>query len=201
MHWGDRPACTSSCQRCTRASHFPRTSNCSKGPYELFIGIEQLVWLCDYWKWVYITGDWVIPTVQATRKATYSSSWIGIDGFNNSSLIQTGTEQDYYGGSAHYQAWWEILPAAETVITGMTIHPGDHMHASIQNLGGGTWSITLQDVTTGNSFTTQQLYIQAHKHPLSGSKKPQRSMVESQSSRTMERRHLIPVQSMVVILT
>ncbi len=105
-----------------------------------------------------ITGNWVVPTVQATRQATYSSSWIGIDGFNNSSLIQTGTEQDYYGGSAHYQAWWEILPAAETVISGMTIHPGDHMYASIQNLGGGTWSITLQDVTTGQSFSTQQAY-------------------------------------------
>jgi hypothetical protein len=105
-----------------------------------------------------MTGDWIVPTVQATSKATYSSSWIGIDGYNNSSLIQTGTEQDYYSGSAHYKAWWEILPAAETVISGMTIHPGDHMHASIQNLGGGTWSINLQDVTTGNSFTTQQAY-------------------------------------------
>ncbi|GMA52195.1 hypothetical protein GCM10025857_35520 [Alicyclobacillus contaminans] len=105
-----------------------------------------------------ITGDWTVPTVQPSTKATYSSSWIGIDGFNNSSLIQTGTEQDYYNGSAHYQAWWEILPAAETVIPSLTIHPGDHMHASIQNLGGGTWSITLQDVTTSQSFTTKQAY-------------------------------------------
>ena len=105
-----------------------------------------------------ITGTWTVPSVQASKKATYSSSWIGIDGFNNSNLIQTGTEQDYYSGSVHYGAWWEILPAAETVITGMTIHPGDSMSASIQNLGSGQWSISLKDVTTGQSFSTQQAY-------------------------------------------
>jgi hypothetical protein len=105
-----------------------------------------------------ITGTWTVPSVQSTSKSTYSSSWIGIDGFNNSNLIQTGTEQDYYSGSAHYGAWWEILPASETVITNMTIHPGDTMYADIENLGGGQWSITLKDQTTGQSFTTQQAY-------------------------------------------
>jgi hypothetical protein len=105
-----------------------------------------------------ITGEWIVPTVQPTSKPTYSSTWIGIDGFNNSNLIQTGTEQDYYNGSAHYYAWWEILPAPETVISNMTIHPGDRMSADIQNLGGGQWSITIQDLTTGQSFTTQQSY-------------------------------------------
>ena len=48
---------------------------------------------------------------------TYSSAWIGVDGFNDNDLIQTGTEQDYYSGGAHYDAWWEILPAAETEIS------------------------------------------------------------------------------------
>lgn len=105
-----------------------------------------------------ITGEWIVPKVQSTKKATYSASWIGIDGFNNSNLIQTGTEQDYYNGSAHYQAWWEILPAPETVIPSMTVQPGNLMSASIQNLGNGQWSITIQDLTLNESFTTTQLY-------------------------------------------
>ncbi len=50
------------------------------------------------------------------KGSTYSSSWIGIDGFNNSNLIQTGTEQDYTSGGAQYCAWWEIFLAAETQI-------------------------------------------------------------------------------------
>lgn len=105
-----------------------------------------------------ITGTWVVPTVQPSRGSTYSSSWIGIDGFNNSDLIQTGTEQDYYSGSAHYDSWWEILPASETVITTMTVKPGDQMSASIKNDDNGDWTITINDLTENESFTTTQAY-------------------------------------------
>ncbi|HVA87534.1 MAG TPA: G1 family glutamic endopeptidase, partial [Candidatus Saccharimonadales bacterium] len=106
-----------------------------------------------------VTSIWRVPTVTASAKATYSSSWVGIDGFNNRNLIQTGTEQDYYGGSAHYSAWWEILPAAGMVISSLTIHPGDTMSATIaRNPTGGTWRITLTDRTTGKTFSTVRTY-------------------------------------------
>ena len=107
-----------------------------------------------------ISGQWVVPTVQSSHGSSYSSSWIGIDGFNNSSLIQTGTEQDYSSGSAHYYAWWEILPASETEISPSQypVQPGDHMSANIQNNGGGKWTITISDSTENWSFTTTQNY-------------------------------------------
>ncbi len=104
-----------------------------------------------------ITGRWTVPTASRTSGATYSSSWIGIDGFNDPELIQTGTEQDYYNGAAHYGAWWEILPAPATFIS-MTVHPGDHMSASIKQTSLGHWTISLTDTTTGKSFSTKQLY-------------------------------------------
>jgi hypothetical protein len=104
------------------------------------------------------TAAWVVPTIARSTKPTYDSQWVGIDGFNNSNLIQTGTETDYYNGSAHYGAWWEILPAAETVITTITVHPGDHMTASITKGSGSSWTITIKDVTTGKSFTTVKTY-------------------------------------------
>lgn len=102
------------------------------------------------------TGAWNVPSVFSSRKATYSSQWVGIDGFNNSNLIQTGTEADFYNGSAHYAAWWEILPAAETVIPSITVHPGDHMTASITKGSGTSWTITITDGS--QSFTTVQSY-------------------------------------------
>lgn len=107
-----------------------------------------------------ISGQWVVPTVQSGHGSTYSSSWIGIDGFNNSSLIQTGTEQDYSSGSAHYYAWWEILPASETEISPSQypVQPGDHMSANIQNNGNGTWTIVIDDTTANWSFSTTQNY-------------------------------------------
>ncbi len=105
-----------------------------------------------------ITGSWTVPAVSTQHGKAYSSTWIGIDGFNNQSLIQTGTEQDAAKSGNSYYAWWEILPAAETTIPNMTIHPGDQMFASIQDNGNGTWTIGLADVTTGQSFTTTQAY-------------------------------------------
>src|SRR6476646_1135826 len=104
------------------------------------------------------TGQWIVPGAARSKGSTYSSAWVGIDGFNNSSLIQTGTESDYYGGSAHYAAWWEILPAAETVIPSITVHSRDHMSAPLTKGSGNTWTITLSDTTTGKSLTTTQNY-------------------------------------------
>lgn len=103
------------------------------------------------------TASWVVPSVTATKSASYSSAWVGIDGFTNSSLIQTGTESDYYNGAAHYNAWWEILPAAETPITSFAVHPGDVMTASITKGSGTSWTITISD-NRGGTFTTTQTY-------------------------------------------
>jgi hypothetical protein len=99
-----------------------------------------------------------VPTAAASKSATYSSNWIGIDGFNNSSLIQTGTESDYYNHAAHYAVWWEILPAAETPITTMTVHPGDTIKASISRGTSGVWTISISDVNTGATSTTTHAY-------------------------------------------
>jgi peptidase A4-like protein len=103
-----------------------------------------------------VSGSWAVPAVSPTKGNTYSSSWVGIDGFNNSNLIQTGTEQDYVNGAPRYSAWWEILPAPETVIPSLTVKPGDHIAATITS--GPQWTITITDTTTGASFTTQQAY-------------------------------------------
>jgi hypothetical protein len=102
-------------------------------------------------------GHWTVPTVSGSG-SHFSSQWVGIDGFNNSNLIQTGTEADVQNGRATYDAWWEILPAAETVITNMTIHPGDSMTGSVSKVSGTTWSIKLTDNTTGVSFSSNKTY-------------------------------------------
>jgi peptidase A4-like protein len=104
------------------------------------------------------TGSWVVQAVSPSRGASYSSQWVGIDGFNNNDLIQTGTESDYYSGRAHYDAWWEILPAAETVIPSITVRPGDVMSASVKQVSGTSWSISITDRTTGQTFSTTQTY-------------------------------------------
>lgn len=141
----------------TAISHRPRVAVSRPGT-------RAAGWASSNWSGYAVTGStynsvtakWIVPAVAASRKATYSSDWVGIDGYNNSSLIQTGTESDYYNGSAHYGAWWEILPAAETVIPSITIRPGDTITASITKGSGSSWAITITDAR--QSFTTTQTY-------------------------------------------
>jgi hypothetical protein len=121
-----------------------------------------------------ITGDWVVPTAtqHTAGQDEASSDWIGIGGgcldaactAGDNTLIQTGTEQDVSGGTASYSAWYELIPAPSLSISSITVHPGDHMHASISETvaGANVWNITLQDVTTGKSFSTTVPYSSTH---------------------------------------
>jgi hypothetical protein len=112
-----------------------------------------------------ISDDWTVPTItqHTPGQAEDSADWIGIGGgcvdsgctVGDETLIQTGTEQDVdANGNATYGAWWEIIPVPEISIS-MTVGPGDHMHASIAELvaDSNVWTITLQDVTRGETFT------------------------------------------------
>lgn len=107
-----------------------------------------------------ISGSWQVPTVSATSVASssFGSNWIGIDGFNNPDLIQTGTSEQMINGVSQYGAWWEILPQFETPIENMVVKPGNIMHASIRNLGNDLWRITIQNLSLHESFTTLQHY-------------------------------------------
>ncbi len=97
---------------------------------------------------------WSVPSVQPSSSSLYSSTWVGVDGVNNSNLIQTGTAQDTGDG---YYAWWEILPATSVVITDGSgnpapVVPGDQMLASVAQAAPGTWTIYLEDITQGWYF-------------------------------------------------
>jgi Peptidase A4 family len=122
-----------------------------------------------------ITGDWTVPTAtqHTAGQAESSSDWIGIGGgcidagctATDSTLIQTGTEQDVdSSGAASYSAWWELVPAPSLTISNMTVEPGDHMHASLAEVvpDSNVWTITIQDVTRGESFSQTVPYTSTH---------------------------------------
>jgi hypothetical protein len=104
----------------------------------------------------YTSARWKVPSV--APKSGFSSSWVGVDGFKNSSLIQTGTDQYATKGKLTYRAWWEILPAGEKIIHSLSVSPGDTMVGTVQQVSGSSWRITLENVTTGKSFSTTKTY-------------------------------------------
>ncbi len=95
---------------------------------------------------------WRVPTVNTNASGNqYSSDWVGIGGFSDSTLVQAGTEADNIGGTAKYDAWTEIIPAPEVVISGLVIRPGDKMEGLVKETTAGTWKIRVIDLTTGKS--------------------------------------------------
>jgi hypothetical protein len=85
----------------------------------------------------------------------FSASWAGIGGYTTSDLIQAGVSEnsaiagELLGGQ--YNAWYEILPASETQISGCSgvpscaVNPGDKISVNISNAGGNAWDISLSD--------------------------------------------------------
>jgi hypothetical protein len=122
-----------------------------------------------------ITGDWTVPAVSqhTPGQAEDSADWIGIGGgcvdagctVTDSTLIQTGTEQDVASdGSTSYDAWYELVPAPELEITNLAVAPGDRMHASIAEVLNNSelWKITIQDLTRGETYSTTVPYSSTH---------------------------------------
>jgi hypothetical protein len=122
-----------------------------------------------------ISGTWRVPTATPHKagEAEYSSNWIGIGGgcvdagcsVTDSTLIQTGTEQDTdSSGHATYSAWWELIPAPSVQIANFTVNPGDVINASITESpsGSNVWTFSLKDVTRNESFSMTTPYSSSH---------------------------------------
>ncbi len=102
-----------------------------------------------------VSASWTEPGVACTATNTFASFWVGLDGDGTNTVEQTGTEADCNGGSATYQGWFEMFPAAP-VFYDNPVEPGDAMSASVVANGGGRFTLTLTDSTQGwNQVTTQ----------------------------------------------
>jgi hypothetical protein len=106
-----------------------------------------------------VTGAWTVPSVSCDSSSTYSADWIGIDGESSSTVEQDGTESDCSGGSASYDAWYELF--GDNAVNGgsevklpKTVNPGDSMAASV-SVSGHLWTLTITDSTEGWSYATQ----------------------------------------------
>jgi hypothetical protein len=85
----------------------------------------------------------------------FAATWTGIGGYNTSDLIQAGTAEQSAPSNpivgSQYYAWYELLPASETQLTGCTgdanctVTPGDSITVNISQVSGNTWSISMTD--------------------------------------------------------
>ena len=104
-----------------------------------------------------VTGSWIVPNVMAAANSA-DAAWIGIGGITSKDLIQTGTQAIVNdNGQVSYQVFYEMLPGNSRRIP-LTVSPGDSITASIVQQSSNQWTISLDDITTGQNYMTSVTY-------------------------------------------
>jgi hypothetical protein len=80
--------------------------------------------------------------------------WVGLDGFNSTSVEQLGTDSDCDGSTASYYAWYEMYPNPSVDLS-QTVNPGDSMTAWVAYTGSA-FQLSITDNTQGWNFTTTE---------------------------------------------
>jgi Peptidase A4 family len=108
-----------------------------------------------------VRGTFNIPNLGASPNSTATSEWVGIDGAttDHPSLIQAGVDEAYDPATnlVRLYAWWEILPARETVVP-LRVRVGDRISVLVGRVANGLWTIEIRDDTSGRKFTTTKPY-------------------------------------------
>lgn len=100
-----------------------------------------------------VSGSWTEPGIScAAGENSEASFWVGIDGFNGSTVEQAGTLAECDNGHPFYDSWWEMFPSG-IVIVGQSVAPGDAIHASVTR-SGSTYTLSVTDASdSSDSFS------------------------------------------------
>jgi hypothetical protein len=108
-----------------------------------------------------VIGQWVVSTAtQAIRTCNpvdVSATWVGLDGYVNSDVVQAGTEADAYcnGGniSTSYYPWFEWAPNDEYEVTNFAAYSGMPIFVVVQSFSSTSATATFVNLQT-NEYTT-----------------------------------------------
>ena len=87
-----------------------------------------------------------------------SAFWVGLDGYNSTSVEQLGTDSDCDSGTPSYYAWYEMYPNPSVVLPSQyPVQPGNQMTALVaSNSAGTSFTLEIKDATAGWTFSTTQ---------------------------------------------
>jgi len=119
-----------------------------------------------------VQGSWAVPAVTGTAgSAAYAATWVGLDGYDDGTVEQTGTLQEWTGTKQVNYAWFEMYPGPMYEIEA-PVAVGDTITASVSYAGTKSvrvgrqtrqelvFNVTISDVTQGwtevvpTSYTT-----------------------------------------------
>lgn len=100
-------------------------------------------------------ASFIVPNVQPSRSPTYVAIWVGIDGYNDSTVEQTGILAESSHNSVSYSAWYEFYPASPVYApSNDVVKPGDLIVAWVQYNSNNTFTTVLKDVTEGWTYVS-----------------------------------------------
>jgi hypothetical protein len=87
-----------------------------------------------------------------------ASFWVGLDGYNSTSVEQLGTDSDCDSGTPTYYAWYEMYPNPSVQLPSQyPVQPGDKLTALVaSNSAGTSFTLEIKDATAGWTFSTTQ---------------------------------------------
>jgi hypothetical protein len=117
----------------------------------------------------YVYGDWTVPYANCGPwydfNFSQSSTWVGLDGENSSTVEQLGTATGCIAGASVYYAWTEMYPQIENPIWN-GISPGDQIMAFVYSYDNNTqYELWMADLSQGWS----ELRIGSSSTPLADS--------------------------------
>src|SRR6266851_1990082 len=104
-----------------------------------------------------VQSDYTVPSVNCNSVGTgdgFAYHWVGLDGWSSGTVEQDGVAGLCQGGSASYDAWWEMFPNGINLV--FSVSPGDAITSSVTYNGGGNYTLFLNDHTSGKSFSLSE---------------------------------------------
>jgi hypothetical protein len=107
-----------------------------------------------------VSAEWNVPSVLPEPSGVWyaDSTWVGVGGWNQGSLLQAGTTEESYYGTVYYVVWDENLPGQQQEQSRFVVNPGDLIKATISQSAGSTWTISVVDETTGQADNQTETY-------------------------------------------
>jgi hypothetical protein len=109
-----------------------------------------------------VAASWVEPKASCSSSSaglsgllggpsTAGAFWVGLDGYNSTSVEQLGTDSDCDGTSPSYYAWYEMYPNPSVTLPN-TVKPGDSLTAWT-SYSGSQFTLSIKDSTQGWTFS------------------------------------------------
>jgi hypothetical protein len=94
-----------------------------------------------------VSSNWTEPVGHCNGAGgKYAAFWVGLDGYNSSTVEQTGSEVDCSGFFPRYYAWYEVYPNAAVNFPN-PVRPGDQFTGTVTYTAPNTFTLALTDHT------------------------------------------------------